>query len=174
MEINVAQLLKEPIGAERRYHLDLEGEDARFMEGVYQAKGEIRLLRLADSIMVTGRIEPLVELTCARCLESFRQVVAFDLQDEFYPSIDISSGAGLPLPKDPNVFIIGSDHILNLEEASRQYTILALPMKPVCRQDCRGLCSQCGTNLNLGTCQCIPQSTDPRLAALAELKTKLT
>lgn len=173
MEVNVAQLLKEPVGAERRYHLEVEQGDTRYMEGVYRATGEVRLLRLTESIMVTGKIEALVEMSCVRCLEGFPQAVSFDLQDEYYPSIDISSGANVPAPDDPNVFVIGSDHVLSLGEALRQYTILALPMKPVCRQDCRGLCPQCGTNLNLETCKCITQTLDQRLAALADLKMKL-
>lgn len=174
MEVNVAQLLKEPVGAVRRYRLEVEGEDSRYLKGVCRASGEVRLLRLARSIMVRGRIEAVVEMACGRCLESFRQVVAFDLQDEFYPSIDIASGAGLEPPENTNVFIISPDHVLSLKEALRQYTILALPMKPVCRPDCRGLCPQCGTNLNTGACQCVVQSADHRLASLAQLKSELT
>jgi len=76
MEINVAQLLKEPIGAQRRYHLEMEGEEAVYLEDVLRAAGEIRLLRLARSILVRGKIVALVELACVRCLESFRQEIS--------------------------------------------------------------------------------------------------
>jgi uncharacterized protein len=57
-----------------------------------------------------------------------------------------------------------------LNELLREQFYLALPMKPLCRDACAGLCSQCGTNLNTGTCQCTPQWEDPRLAPLKGLK----
>lgn len=174
MQVNVAQLLKEPIGAERHYHLDLEGEEAHYLKEVYRIKGEVRLLRAAPGILVTAKMEALVEMACVGCLESFRQIVAFDFQEEYFPLLDVSSGVTLPPPEDSTAFTIGPDHVLDLAEALRQYTLLALPMKPVCRQDCRGLCPGCGANLNLGPCQCDARTVDPRLAALTELKSKLT
>lgn len=173
MELNVAQLLKEPIGAERFCHLDLEGEDAHYLKEVYRIKGDVSLLQLGRSILVTGKMEALVEMACVRCLESFRQMIAFEFKEEYYPTVDVSSGLNLPPPEDPTAFSIGPDHLLDLREALRQYMLLALPMNPVCQQDCRGLCPQCGTNLNPGPCQCLGLSPDPRLAALAELKAQL-
>ncbi|MDP2726237.1 MAG: DUF177 domain-containing protein [Dehalococcoidia bacterium] len=173
MELNAAQLLKEPIGAERHYHLELSGEDAKYVRGVRQVAGDIRLLRSVRSILVTGKMKALVEMSCGRCLESFHQVVAFDFQEDYYPVVDMSSGASLPLPEDSTLFIIGPDHVLSLREALRQYTLLALPMKPVCKEDCQGLCPQCGVNRNLGPCQCPVLSPDPRLVSLAELKVKI-
>jgi uncharacterized protein len=62
------------------------------------------------------------------------------------------------------------DDQIDLNELLREQFYLALPMKPLCRDDCAGLCSQCGTNLNIGTCQCSSQWEDPRLAPLKELK----
>jgi len=173
MEINVAQLLKEPIGAQRHYHLELEGDEAVYLEDVLRAAGEIRLLRLARSIMVTGKIVALVELACVRCLESFRQEISFDFKEEYYPVVDVSSGVGLTPPEDSTAFRIGPDHVVDLSEALRQYTILAVPMKPVCRDDCHGLCPQCGASLNAGTCRCAVQVPDSRLAALARIKISL-
>jgi uncharacterized protein len=52
----------------------------------------------------------------------------------------------------------------------REQFYLALPMKPLCREDCKGLCPQCGTNLNTGSCECGPALEDPRLAPLKQLK----
>ena len=54
----------------------------------------------------------------------------------------------------------------------REQFYLALPMKPLCREDCKGLCAQCGTNLNTGTCDCAPVWEDPRLAALKAIRGK--
>ena len=60
------------------------------------------------------------------------------------------------------------DDQIDLNELLREQFYLALPMKPLCREDCTGLCPQCGTNLNTGTCACAPQWEDPRLAPLRE------
>jgi uncharacterized protein len=62
------------------------------------------------------------------------------------------------------------DDQIDLNELMREQFYLALPMKPLCQEDCQGLCAQCGTNLNTGTCECHPEWVDPRLAALKELK----
>ncbi len=62
------------------------------------------------------------------------------------------------------------DDQIDLNELMREQFYLALPMKPLCREDCKGLCAQCGTNLNTGTCDCAPVWEDPRLAALKALK----
>jgi len=62
------------------------------------------------------------------------------------------------------------DDQIDLNELLREQFYLALPMKPLCRDTCAGLCSLCGTNLNTGTCQCTSQWEDPRLAPLKELK----
>lgn len=173
MELNVAQLLKEPIGAERHYRLDLKAEEAHYLKEVQRVEGEVRLLRVPHAILVTGKVKALVEMVCGRCLESFRQAVSFDLQEEYYPVVDVSSGTALPPPEDASAFTIGPDHVLDLREALRQYALLALPMKPVCLPDCRGLCPQCGANLNLGPCPCPAPSPDPRLAALEALRERL-
>ncbi|MBM3157836.1 MAG: DUF177 domain-containing protein, partial [Chloroflexi bacterium] len=67
---------------------------------------------------------------------------------------------------------INENHILDLSEAIRQYTIMALPMKPVCREDCAGLCPHCGRNLNLGPCKCPPAPPDARWAPLLALRSE--
>src|ERR671919_630513 len=61
---------------------------------------------------------------------------------------------------------------IDLNELLREQFYLALPMKPLCRDECKGLCPQCGTNLNTGTCDCGPGWEDPRLAALKQLKSR--
>ena len=62
------------------------------------------------------------------------------------------------------------DEVIDLDELMREQFYLALPMKPLCREDCRGLCPQCGVNLNSGTCDCVAEWKDPRLAPLEAMK----
>jgi uncharacterized protein len=62
---------------------------------------------------------------------------------------------------------------LLLEDALREQVLLALPLKVICREDCRGLCPHCGTNLNIGQCSCAEPAEDPRWAALKDIRSKL-
>ncbi|MBA7688765.1 hypothetical protein ES703_97254 [subsurface metagenome] len=73
------------------------------------------------------------------------------------------------MPEEPGCFTIDEHHILDLTEAIRQYALLAIPMKPLCRGDCAGLCPNCGHNINQGPCDCSPQETEPRWSELSKL-----
>src|SRR5216684_3065492 len=125
---------------------------------------------LEGQIRITGAIETKVELVCARCLEPVVEDVSrtFDL---FYS----------PLPKGlkPEEARLKEDDVeigffdgegLFLADVLREQVLLALPMKAICRSDCRGLCPNCGANLNHEECRCETHATDPRLAPLARLK----
>ena len=88
------------------------------------------------------------------------------------PTIDINTGAKLPEPDETGSFTIDEHHILDLTEAIRQYRVMALPMKPLCREECAGLCPTCGKNLNTGPCDCPANEIDPRWAKLLKLKSE--
>jgi uncharacterized protein len=167
MQTNVAQLLKAPVGSIRTLPID----DVLTENGVeYRVRGEVTLVRSNTSILVQGRLETQTEMTCSRCLKPFVLKIPLKIQEEFYPTIDIITGARLPKPEDPGSFTIDEHHILDLTEAIRQYIITALPMKPLCKEDCAGLCGTCGKDLNLGDCGCRQEESDPRWAALLKLK----
>jgi uncharacterized protein len=72
-------------------------------------------------------------------------------------------------PDDDPSTTFYSDDALDLAQMVREQCYLTIPMKPLCRPDCQGLCATCGTNLNTERCQCNPQWLDPRLAALQVL-----
>jgi uncharacterized protein len=80
---------------------------------------------------------------------------------------------GMPLPvPSPDAFTIDAHHILDLSEAVRQYTVINIPMKPLCKPNCAGLCPQCGANRNEAPCQCPQEQGDPRWAVLQQLLPK--
>jgi uncharacterized protein len=91
-------------------------------------------------------------------------------EEEFLPTVDILSGARLALPDEPGTFTIDERHIIDITEAVRQYTLMAVPMKALCDEDCAGLCHSCGKNLNKGKCNCPPQEIDPRWSLLTKLQ----
>jgi len=170
MQFNVAQLMKEHTGATRKQEFRVSAAEVDSETGVVDdLSGSVKLLRTVEGVLVTGRLSTQVTLTCDRCLAEFDQALRFDLEDEFRPSIDIVSGASLPVGTEDQDNLIDDHHILDLSEVVRQRILLNLPAHPVCRPDCKGLCPTCGQNLNEGACRCRAESSDPRWAALRDL-----
>jgi uncharacterized protein len=168
MQINVSQLLQEPVGSIREHQVNEVIDSADDGKG-YLVQGECRLLRTQRSILVKCRLSTAVELTCSRCLSLFQQPLTLNFEEEYLPTVDVVSGVPLPLSEESSTFTIDEHHILDLMEAIRQYTLLAIPMKPLCREDCAGLCPNCGQNLNQGCCDCLVQDIDPRWSKLEKL-----
>ena len=166
MGINVSQQLKAPTGLARNYEVS---EVVDIVDGNCLVQGEVRLIRTNRGILATGKLHTEVEVTCNRCLNLFSYPLTLDFEEEYLPTADVVSGASLPLPGEPGCFTIDEHHILDLTEAMRQYTLLAIPMKTLCREDCAGLCPICGYDLNQGTCDCLPQEIDSRWSELNKL-----
>ena len=165
MQINVSQLLKEPIGSTRNYEINtiIDITDG----GGNKVEGEVMLTRTNRGILVEGVLHTEVEVTCSRCLNLFRCPLILNIEEEYFPTIEVSSGAPLSVVDDAaGSFTIDEHHVLDLTEAIRQYALLAIPMKPLCRADCAGLCPSCDRDLNKGTCNCPSQEPDPRWAKL--------
>jgi uncharacterized protein len=170
-QFNVAQLLKQPSGARRVYDIDTTDippldEDLNIIGPI---QGQVRLSRVGDEILVTGELETTVELACGRCLTPFQAPVRFEIEEEFRPTIDVTSGVHLPQePDQDSATLIDEHHILDLAEIMRQDLLLSLPTSPLCRSDCLGLCPVCGQNLNERICDCDREEIDPRWEALRE------
>lgn len=173
MIFNVAQLLKAPVGS--TYDVDLDDADRLELkddEAVLAGPvtGHLRLHRTNQGIFATGTVTVPVHLTCTRCLKEFDTDITFPLREEFYPTIDVVTGAPVPAPDDPELsFPINRRHEIDTREAIRQNLVLAMPMSALCREDCAGLCPQCGKDLNEGPCDCKTEVVDDRFAVLRDL-----
>ena len=168
MQINVAQLLKAAIGSRR--DCGVSGAIDVYDSGIGSAvAGTVGLMRTDRGILVRGRLQTEVEITCSRCLTSFLCPLVLDIEEEYFPIMDVVSGTPLSVPDEPGCFTIDEHHVLDLTEAVRQRALLVIPMKPLCREDCAGLCSECGRNLNLEQCGCTERPVDPRWAVLTGL-----
>lgn len=163
IRINVAQQLKEPVGSVRHYEINETGE-----EGL-PIQGKVQLLRTNRSILVSGKLETTDRVVCSRCLEEFNYPLTLDIEEEYFLTRDAASGLPLPPPTEDSVFVIDENYLLDLSEAMRQYMLLVLPMKPICQQDCAGLCPYCGRNLNYEPCDCTPIRPDSPWAQLQGL-----
>ena len=168
MLYNVATLLKEPTGAVREYHVE-EALVSAWDEGEPPVvEGTVHMLRTLRGILVTARLTTSEPEECSRCLEQYWQVLTPEIEEEFFPIVDVATGAPVPPPEE-DAFSIGADHVLDLTEAVRQAILLARPMKPLCSEDCAGLCPDCGQNLNIATCGCRGEPVDPRWESLKQL-----
>jgi uncharacterized protein len=168
MEINVSQLLKASIGSTREFSLD--DPMAILEEGPEkQVTGKISLIKTHRGILAKGTVETVVPLECSRCLKTFKNKLTVNVEEEYFPSLDINSGTPVEMPDEPEGFTIDEHHILDLREAIRQNALIAIPMKPLCREDCAGLCPVCGKDLNKGKCGCNTSNIDPRWMKLGSL-----
>ena len=168
MRYNVAQLLKDETGQIREYqlHADISALDPDIVP-LTTLDGTLRMIRTLDGVLAMGRLRASLELTCSRCAELFSMPLQFNIEEEFRPTLDIATGATLPVPEDDEEATrIDEHHELDLTEVIRQDMLLAIPPFPICRSQCAGLCPQCGQNWNDGPCECKHDDIDPRFQAL--------
>lgn len=134
---NVARLLQSPSGAARDYDVEAPPGALDVPELDGPVRGRVRLIRLATSILAQGAFEVPVVQPCARCLAPARSTVSFETDDEYAPSVDIVTG--LPPHEDDERWRLDEHHSLDLAPLLAEGVIAALPLKPLCRTDCRGI-----------------------------------
>ena len=123
-----------------------------------------------DQYRLIGRVQTVLELVCSRCLEPFTEPIdaAFDLR---YQPHTFNTGDGeLEVEEDDLGTAFYEHEQVDLGQLMSEQFYLALAMKPLCSEACKGLCPSCGTNLNRETCACSVQWEDPRFAVLRALK----
>lgn len=171
---NVAQLLQAPVGTSRSYRLD-EDEPALAEELGLTSPivGTLKFTRTNHGILAEARYSVEIEQECGRCLEPARETIQSELSEEFLPSLNIVTGTPVNIEADPEAPRLTANHELDLTESLRQDIVVQMPLQPLCRPDCPGLCPECGAELGAGACACAPDeaplSDNPQLSRLGEL-----
>jgi len=160
MRINIAQLLREPIGSSRSYHID----EHSGTDEINFVNGDVILIHTNRGIIVKSKINASVKVMCSRCLKPINCEIKYDFEEEALPTIPASEGSSSSGQYDN--LTIDEDHTLDLGDAIRQYALLAVPAKPLCRSDCAGICPACGHDLNHEPCQCPASVKDQRWSKL--------
>jgi uncharacterized protein len=124
--------------------------------------------------MLSGRLQARLQVVCGRCLEPFTLPLDTQVDLTYVPHPAQAADDEVELSQDDLTTAFYRDQTLDLGDMVREQFYLALPMAPLCREDCKGLCPQCGTNLNQGTCACDVRWEDPRLEGLRALMKKKT
>ncbi len=145
-----------------------------------KAVGRAELIRenrggknIVEDIRLVGKFSTEVQILCARCLEPVQNSVAEEFDLIYRPQGVDASGEENSINKaETEIGYYQGDGVL-LEDVLKEQILLALPVKQVCDAACKGLCPQCGTNLNTGSCDCASVVSDPRWLALEDIRKKL-
>ena len=139
--------------------------------GDVQLRGQV--LKAGDEMVLAGKLLAAFNLVCSRCLKDFVQSVEFDVSATYIQTPETRKGVRTEANLDEDARIAFVDGEIDLVSGIREDLVLNIPVKPLCKKDCRGLCAQCGTDLNEGQCRCRKETVDPRLAALRDIRTEM-
>ena len=135
---------------------EFEGEEIRAIEKV---SVEGVAISENDVIVINASIKTKLKLNCSRCLDTFIYPIDIDIEERFTNDKEL---------QNEETMFVDSD-TLNITEIIENSIISTLPIKRLCKEDCKGLCSQCGANKNVENCSCLDYDVDIRLAKLREL-----
>jgi uncharacterized protein len=133
-------------------------------------RGTVSLAKHGHDILVRGHLEGELGLACGRCLEPFAAPVETDFDLLLAPAPQGEGSAEEELSAEELDLDFYSGDTMDLEAIIREQIILMVPLKPLCQEDCQGLCPFCGVNLNQETCSCQTEKSDSPFVPLAKLK----
>ena len=176
MQLSVTQIGEEVRQIEQDLDVDwlartLSGKNTADFRVLSGHQAQISVQRIGLDVYLSAECTLRLQTDCAACLRTFELdvPVAFSLTLKPRPQ----PGAGLPdemeLSKEDLEECFYEGDVIDLDEILREQIVLALPMYPRCKEDCRGLCPVCGVDLNQETCDCQREDVDPRLAILKTL-----
>jgi len=153
-------------------------EDVAALPSPYTDRGwrldglRLHVERDGQDVFIRGHLLSTVPRVCGRCLENLPVRVRADVDVHFVPRP--ATGDAVELRADDLDLCLYEKDQIDLNAVIESETTLALPMKPLCRDECRGLCPSCGANRNLNACGCDTRPPDPRLTVLKDLAARLS
>lgn len=189
MQFNVAQLLKEPVGAVRRYQLteDMNAVDPE-LQLLGPLIGTVQIMRTNSGVLVNGDFNTAARVTCGRCTEPIVMPLHVQLEESFRPLTEVETGRYLRPDEfqgddadfEDDALVIDEHHILDLSEVVRQNIWLAMPMYPSCNWKGEGDCPnfiaqqialrEITEDEDEEESDVLPEGVDPRWAALLKLR----
>ena len=160
LRLNVGFVVAQSAGFSRDFPFELPQVNIPPDLVVNNFNGYFRATRTPQGILLQADLHGDIGLECVRCLTDFQQSLHFDLTELYAFSQRYVTDSGLLMPESG---------FIDLAPVLREYILLEIPISPLCRQDCKGLCPICGNNLNESTCNHEDESVDPRLASLKKL-----
>jgi uncharacterized protein len=163
LRLNVGFVVAQSAGFSRDFPLEIPHLNLTPDVHLADLVGTVRVTRTPQGILLQADLRTLTELECVRCLTSFEQALKINFTELYAFSQRYVTDSGLLMPETG---------IIDLNPLLREYAVLEIPISPLCKLDCKGLCPICGNNLNESTCYHEDDSGDPRLASLKSLLDK--
>jgi uncharacterized protein len=160
LRLNVGFIIHENIGYSREFLFDVQNLHLPPDLELKHLSGMVRVSRTPQGLPIQVKMRAAVHCSCVRCLADFLQPLDVDFTELYAFTPRSATDSDLIVPEDGHI---------DLAPLVREYMLLDIPMKPLCRPDCKGLCPVCGQNLNDSTCQHQVDEIDPRLSVLKEL-----
>ena len=168
MLIHLSEVLS-AAGKQKTYHAELLMD--RFCPGeqsyeiVSREPMELTIIHEEDrKLAISGHIQMTVRFFCDRCLEP----VLYPFDIHFEKEADMKESDEERRERLDEQFY-NKGHQLDTEQLAMEELLMNMPMKILCREDCKGICNRCGANLNEGTCHCEEEPKDPRMAAILDI-----
>ena len=172
MKLDLSEMARIP-GSFAEHEIDITFKEVEGMTLTAPVRGKMYVSSTGRVLLLEGAVDTEVEMVCFRCGGTYRQPVHAQFQEEFIVRPPQAPGQGPRVEEDeesPDIRLFFEGTLdLNLDELLRQSILLALPLKPLCADDCQGLCPRCGHRLSEGPCHCAPEATNPQLAALRQV-----
>ncbi len=163
LRLNVGFVVAQSAGFSREFPFDLPKINIPPDLQLSSLTGSIRATRTPQGILLQADFKAQILLECVRCLTDFQQSLEVNFTELYAFSQRYVTDSGLLMPETG---------IIDLTPVMREYILLEIPISPLCRPDCKGLCPICGNNLNESTCTHEQEPGDPRLASLKKLLDK--
>ncbi len=160
LRFNFGFLLESPIGTFRDVELDYPSIVVAQDMTLVPLTGKFIATRISEGIFLSGELHSNIDLQCVRCLEDLNVPLTINIDELFY----------YPPHAAPELaYVVGANGFIDLAPLVRELAWLDVPIQPICKKDCQGLCMECGHNLNLSDCGCETDYIDPRLSILKQL-----
>ena len=153
LRLNVGFIINSPIGYNRNFEFGFPEYRDDDLEMV-NVEGQVNVGRTPQGLLVQGNFNGETTLECVRCLTEYQQLLKWEFTELFAFKEENMTESGLLVPDDAQI---------DVQELVREFALLEIPLKPVCREDCKGLCTECGQNLNEGDCGHRPEVDSPFL-----------
>jgi uncharacterized protein len=168
MLLDLTQIRRPETTLERRYEPSaFDGRSNQFRV-VAPVELRLRIDKNHERFRLVGSLSSALELTCSRCLEPFPLPISASFDLRYLPQSE-NTGEEREVEEDDLSQAFYRDDVIDLGHLIEEQFYLTLPMKPLCEAGCKGLCPNCGTNLNVASCDCQVRWEDPRLAGLKAL-----
>jgi uncharacterized protein len=163
--------------------LDLKWQEERvsllaYLEGLSKIdfdfesplQSEVKIKKAGRSVLITGKVQTTLRLQCIRCLKEFSYPLSSIFELTLHPLKEAPSEEEIELGSEEMESSFFKREEIHLSEVACEQIFLEIPYQPICREDCKGLCSLCGKDLNLSSCECVKEEFSSGFSALQKLK----